>query len=249
MDLEIKTRDQEPTQKTPSLHKTILNEVRENIVSGRWPPGFRIPFETDMAKEYGCSRMTVNKALTQLARSGLLERTRKSGTYVKAPQASSAALEITNIKKEVEDAGKVYAYSLLLDDFRASNEEDSDRLNKSKSKKVRVLECLHLANDTPFCFEERIVNIDAVPEIESASFENESPGSWLLQKVPWNSAEHQISAEIAPVNVATHLGINAGGSCLAVERKTQNDLGNVTWAKLWYSGANHRLVATFTPSS
>ena len=184
MDVEIKTLDKEPKQDTPSLHKKIINEVRENIVSGRWPLGFRIPFETDMAKEYGCSRMTVNKALTQLARSGLLERTRKSGTYVKAPQASSAALEITNIKKEVEDAGKVHAYTLLLDDIRASNEEDSGRLNKSKSKKVRVLECLHLANEAPFCFEERIVNIDAVPEIESASFENEAPGSWLLQKVP-----------------------------------------------------------------
>lgn len=249
MNVKIKTTDKELKQVTPSLHKKIINEVRENIVSGRWPPGFRIPFENDMAKEYGCSRMTVNKALTQLARSGLLERIRKLGTYVKAPQASSAALEITNIKKEVEDAGKVHAYSLLLDDVRASNEEDSGRFNKTKSKKVRVLECLHFANEAPFCFEERIVNIDTVPEIESASFENETPGSWLLQKVPWNSAEHQISAEIAPTNVATHLGINAGEPCLAVERKTQNDLGNVTWAKLWYSGANHRLVATFTPSS
>ena len=135
MNVKIKTTDKELKQVTPSLHKKIINEVRENIVSGRWPPGFRIPFENDMAKEYGCSRMTVNKALTQLARSGLLERIRKLGTYVKAPQASSAALEITNIKKEVEDAGKVHAYTLLLDDVRASNEEDSGRLNKSKSKK------------------------------------------------------------------------------------------------------------------
>lgn len=249
MDIEIKALAKEPKQETPSLHKKILNEVRENIVSGRWPPGFRIPFETMMAKEYGCSRMTVNKALTQLAQSGLLERTRKSGTYVKAPQALSAALEITNIKKEVEDADKVYTYSLLLDVVRGSNPDDSELLNKSKSKKVRVLECLHSANGAPFCYEERIINIDAVPEIENASFEEEPPGLWLLQKVPWNSADHQISAEAAPENVATRLGIGVGAPCLAVERKTQNDLGNVTWAKLWYSGANHRLVATFTPSS
>ncbi|QBY01440.1 UTRA domain-containing protein [Rhodophyticola sp. CCM32] len=248
MDVKIKSPSQGTRQETPSLHDRILNEVRENIVSGRWPPGHRIPFETAMAKEFGCSRMTVNKALTQLARSGFLERTRKSGTYVKSPQALSAALEITNIQKEVEDAGKTYTYTLLLDVVRASNSRDAERLNKSGSKKVRAVECLHLASDAPFCYEERIINIDAVPEIEHASFEDEPPGAWLLQKVPWNSAEHQISAETTPADVATQLGINPGEPCLAVERKTQNDLGNVTWAKLWYAGANHRLVATFTPS-
>ena len=78
MDVKIETRIDDKKPGTFSLHERILNDVREKIVSGTWPPGFRIPFETDMAKDYGCSRMTVNKALTQLARYGLLERARKS---------------------------------------------------------------------------------------------------------------------------------------------------------------------------
>ncbi|MBT7448430.1 MAG: UTRA domain-containing protein, partial [Tateyamaria sp.] len=49
-------------------------------------------------------------------------------------------------------------------------------------------------------------------------------------------------------SVAEMLGIEPGAPCLVVERRTQNDLGNVTWAKLWYAGDNHRLVATFTPT-
>ena len=54
------------SERPATLHERILTEVRENIVSGTWPPGHRIPFEVEMAAAYGVSRMTVNKALTQL---------------------------------------------------------------------------------------------------------------------------------------------------------------------------------------
>ena len=248
MDVKIETRINNKKPETMSLHKLILSDVREKIVSGTWPPGFRIPFETDMAKDYGCSRMTVNKALTQLARYGLLERARKSGTYVKTPQTLSAAMEITNIRKEVEDSGKEYSYRLLHDTVRLSEADDSNKLSDSSKNSIRQLECLHSANGAPFCFEERMVNIGSVPEIEDVAFDREGPGNWLQRTVPWNSAEHQIIATLATEIVAKMLEIEPGAPCLVVERRTQNDLGNVTWAKLWYAGDNHRLVATFTPT-
>ena len=162
MDVKIETHINNKKPDTMSLHKLILSDVREKIVSGAWPPGFRIPFETDMAKDYGCSRMTVNKALTQLARYGLLERARKSGTYVKTPQTLSAAMEITNIRKEVEDSGKEYSYRLLQDTVRLSEADDSNKLSDLSKNFIRELECLHSANGAPFCFEERMVNIGSV---------------------------------------------------------------------------------------
>lgn len=231
-----------------SLHLQILNDVKDNILSGKWKPGFRIPFETDMAKEYGCSRMTVNKALTQLTRAGLLERTRKGGTFVKAPQSLSAAMEITDICKEVETAGKTYSYKLLRDDVRVSNEMDDRLIGTTKSAQIRELACLHSANGQPFCYEERIINLAAVPEVGKITFDELAPGTWLLQQVPWNSAEHQIIASSASGMVANVLGIAEGSACLVVERKTQNDRGYVTWARLSYAGDQHRLIATFTPN-
>ena len=137
MDEKIETRIDDKKPGTFSLHELILNDVREKIVSGTWPPGFSIPFETDMAKDYGCSRMTVNKALTQLARYGLLERARKSGTYVKTQQTLSAAMEITNIRKEVEDSGKEYSYSLLQDTVRLSEVDDSNKLSDLSKNFIR----------------------------------------------------------------------------------------------------------------
>lgn len=231
-----------------SLHERILKDVEEKIVTGAWPPGHRIPFETDMAKEYGCSRMTVNKVLTQLSRAGLLERNKKWGTFVKEPQTISAALEISNIQKEVEDAGKTYSYELLEDQSRPALEHEAKMLHLKKKTKVREFRCIHFADAEPFCFEERIVNTAVAPEIKTATFEEASPGAWMFKNVPWNNAEHQIIAAEATETVARILNMPIGSACLIVERKTQNDKGYVTWARLSYAGSQHRLIATFTPT-
>ncbi len=237
------------TENAPqSLHLRILNDVQGKIVSGAWPPGFRIPFETDMAKDYGCSRMTVNKALTQLTRAGLLERNRKSGTFVKAPQSLSAALEITNIRDEVEKAGRTYAYQLLSDSAENRQPAFLNHLGATAFCHIRKIKCLHFADDQPFCIEERIISKTAVPEVESASFEQEAPGAWLFKTVPWNAAEHQIFASAANKDTAGLLKIPLGSACLMVERITQNEKGYVTWARLSYPGDQHRLFAKFTPA-
>ena len=48
----------------------ILGDIEGRIMSGEWAQGFRLPFEADLAAHYDCSRMTVNKVMTQLARNG-----------------------------------------------------------------------------------------------------------------------------------------------------------------------------------
>ncbi|MEM6890878.1 MAG: histidine utilization repressor [Pseudomonadota bacterium] len=232
-----------------SLHERILKDVEQKIVTGEWPPGHRIPFETDMAKDYGCSRMTVNKVLTQLSRAGLLERNKKRGTFVKAPQSVSAALEITNIRKEVEDAGKDYSYALIDDETRQAMDHEAKLLDITMRSKVRHVKCLHFANGEPFCIEDRVVNIAVAAAIEAVTFDESSPGAWMFKHVPWNNAEHQILATEATPEVAKLLNMDIGAACLVVERKTQNDQGFVTWARLSYAGSQHRLIANFTPTS
>jgi GntR family histidine utilization transcriptional repressor len=41
--------------------------------------------------------MTVNKALSQLAKAGLIERRRRSGSFVRRPRSQAAVLEIHDI--------------------------------------------------------------------------------------------------------------------------------------------------------
>ena len=52
------------------------------IVGGDWPPGVRLPAETDLASELGCGRSTIREALGQLAALGVVVSRRGSGAHV-----------------------------------------------------------------------------------------------------------------------------------------------------------------------
>jgi len=60
------------------VRRTLL----ERIVGGDFPPGVRLPAETDLAGELGCGRSTVREALGQLATLGVVASRRGSGAHV-----------------------------------------------------------------------------------------------------------------------------------------------------------------------
>jgi 5-formyltetrahydrofolate cyclo-ligase len=62
----------------------IAVEIHQRIADGEWRAGDRIPPEVELAKEYQVSRMTMRKALGQLAEEGILNRKPGDGTFVKA---------------------------------------------------------------------------------------------------------------------------------------------------------------------
>jgi GntR family histidine utilization transcriptional repressor len=231
-----------------TLHQRILGEIEARIVSGEWPPGHRLPFEVDLARAYHCSRMTVNKVMTQLAKAGLVERRRKSGTFVAQPRAQAAILEIHDIAEEVRQTGLPYAYLLLQRSSRRPRASERARLDPGDGGRVLALTCLHQAGRAPFCLEERLISLATVPEAEAADFAAGAPGPWLLARVPWVAAEHRIHATAADAETAERLGLAPGSACLVVERRTWNREGPITHARFTYPSERHSLVASFTPA-
>lgn len=231
-----------------SLHQRIIADISARILSGEWAPGHRVPFEYELAEQYDCSRMTVNKALSQLAKAGLIERRRRSGSFVRRPQSQAAVLEIHDIKVEVQALGLPYSYALISRELRRSTARDRDALGLKQATQVLELKCMHRAGTRPFCLEERLISLAAVPGAAEESFVDTAPGPWLLGHVPWSTAEHRIRAMAASDELAGPLGLAPGAACLAVERRTWSASHPVTRVRFTYAGDNHVLVARFTPS-
>ncbi|CAN7525634.1 histidine utilization repressor [Mesorhizobium amorphae] len=231
-----------------SLHQRILSDISEKILSGAWAPGHRIPFEHELTAEYNCSRMTVNKALSQLAKAGLIERRRRSGSFVRRPQSQAAVLEIHDIRIEVEALGLLYRYERLARLKRRSSAEDRARLELTGAGPVLALECLHFAGQRPFAHEQRLINLTAVVEAGDEEFLEIAPGPWLIGRVPWSEAEHRIRAIAADQHIADALDIEPGAPCLVVERRTWSADHPVTHVRFIYAAESHTLVARFRPS-
>nr|WP_272213913.1 histidine utilization repressor [Marinicella sp. W31]MDC2879860.1 histidine utilization repressor [Marinicella sp. W31] len=231
------------------LHARIQRDVENRIVSGEWPPGTRIPFEHELTAEYGCSRMTVNKALSELVKKGLIERRRKSGSYVRQPEVLSAVLEIHQLEREVRALGLAYDFRLIEQVEHLADDQQRKRLILDRPGKILSVKGLHSAGQRPFCLEDRLISLDEVPKARDVDFRKDPPGTWLLEQVPWSAAEHRIKATGADASAAEMLDIAEGTPCLVIARRTWNASGSITQVHLTYPGDMHTLVAQFAPSA
>jgi GntR family histidine utilization transcriptional repressor len=229
------------------LTRRIRSEISDRILSGAWPPGHRIPFEHELTEQYGCSRMTVSRALASLAESGLIERRRKAGTFVARPRTHSLVLDVPDIAAEVTSRGESYGYELQARKIRPATRAELELLDLDRGVEVLALRCLHRASGRAYGLEERLINLDAVPEAELEDFTAMPPNSWLLAHVPWTEAEHRISAANPARTTAQVLGIEPTAACLVVERRTWRGADKITHVRLTFPGDMYDLVARFAP--
>ena len=69
-----------PPEKKP--YQEIGEDLRAQIVQGRYPPGSRLPPERNIAETYGVSRTIVREALLMLELQGTVDIRQGSGVYV-----------------------------------------------------------------------------------------------------------------------------------------------------------------------
>ncbi|MNV53625.1 HTH-type transcriptional repressor DasR [compost metagenome] len=239
------------SKKAPTLNHRIRNEIESRILSGEWAPGFRIPFEHELMAQYDCSRMTVNKVLTTLAESGMIERRRRAGSFVarQPPHLEQVALEIPDIEVAVTERGHEYGYQLLEHAHRKAKADAPEELLLVGEGKLLAMRCLHLADGKPLALERRFINPDAVPETLKVDFSRHAPGSWLLQNVSWTRGEHRISAVAATADEAAILKVPTGTACLVIDRQTWRGDQQITWVRQKFLGDAYDLIARFAPGS
>ena len=200
--------------------QSIRDEVLRRLETGHWQQGALLPTEAELAEEFGAARATVNRALRELADRGLIERRRKSGTRVAAAPTRRAEFEIAIVRKEVEAMNASYRYALVQREEIPAPGWLSAQLALPDGAPVVHVQAMHYADARPFQFEERWINIAAVPQVRSEPFDASGPNEWLLARVPFTNAEVSIHATQADESVAAYLDAPVGAALLRMDRTT-----------------------------
>jgi len=233
---------------TLPLHERIRSEIEAEILSGALQPEQRLPVEHELMRHYGCSRMTVSKALSALAAAGLVERRKRAGSFVARPRVHSMVLDIPDLEGEIARRGDRYRYALLRRRLRAADPSSPLEATLAGPDRLLSVAGVHHADDRPLATEERLISLAAVPEAEIVDFGAVSPGAWLLRHVPWTEAETRIAAVPASRAVAARLEIAIGSACLFIERRTWRGEEGVTLVRQHFVGAAYDLIARFGPA-
>jgi len=221
-------------RRSSATWQSLYNDVSIRISDGYWKPGELIPKEAELAKEFGCARATVNRALRQLAEEGFLDRRRKAGTRVALHPIRKATLDIPITRLEVEQRGGEYGYRILTRKQKAPPKQIKNILGMTSSKPLYV-ETVHMADDKPFMYETRWINAEAVPAILKESFDSISANEWLVENVLLTTGEISFSAANATAMEAEILEINTGNAIFVTERITWNGPHVITAVRLAYS--------------
>jgi GntR family histidine utilization transcriptional repressor len=214
--------------------RDVMAEVERRIYTREWTPGQSIPNEADLAIEFGCARVTVNRALRTLADMGLLDRRRKAGTSVALHPVSKATLSIPLIRREIEADGKTYQYKLLDQKIEAAPPILKKPFGLSDGEPLLHVSALHSADSIPYVIEDRWINSKAIPHLAEISFTGVSANEWLLQNTPFTHGEIEFGAKNAHADEARLLGSDPGTALFVISRTTWDQKTALTTVKLLF---------------
>jgi GntR family transcriptional regulator, histidine utilization repressor len=224
--------------------REIKREVFRRIRNNEWGPGTLLPGEVDLAVEFGCARATVNRAMQELSDDGIIERRRKGGSRVKLAPVRQVTFEIPLIRAEVESRGAEYRYELILSAIEKVPKWLQARLGLQANTSVRHVECIHYADRAPFQYENRWINLAAVPRAEMADFSSVSPNEWLVSEVPYTNAEVRFSATRADSKIAKLLKTVVGEPIFLSERSTWLTATPVTNVRFYFA-PTYQMIARY----
>lgn len=85
------------------IYLQLMEEIQRRITAGLYLPGEKLPSVRDMASEAAVNPNTMQKALSELERDGLVYSQRTSGRYITEDSDLINALKETLAKKQTED--------------------------------------------------------------------------------------------------------------------------------------------------
>jgi GntR family transcriptional regulator len=139
-------------QRTPR-YEQLIAAIEGLIRAGRLAPGAVLPRESDLAERLGLSRQTVGRALSELARRGLLRRRRGIGTFVAGPQVAQPLGRLSSFVRTLAVDGQPPDAHLL--GVRLTVDPDaSPRLTARPDGFVFEISRLFRAGGEPFAYEQ-----------------------------------------------------------------------------------------------
>jgi GntR family transcriptional regulator len=216
----------DPGLPTPLYHQLFL-VLRERIRSGEFPLGAVLPGEQDLTQVFNVSRITVKRALNELASAGLVSRHRGRGTVVTynatVPVVKGSfdnlmeALRVMGLSTEVE---------LISVERIPATAEIAELLGLPSGVPVQRAERIRKLEGEPFSYIITHLPIDVAGGFDAGALAH-TPMLDLLEKSGHVavSAEQWITACSAEPATAQALRIATGSPLLKIVRVMKNQDG------------------------
>lgn len=231
-----------PREKRLPAFQAIKEHVLRQIHQGTWREGDAIPGEEALAREFGVSRMTVNRALRELSSEQVLERVQGSGTFVAQQKFLATLVELRNIADEIAARGHRHSSELQLLARTRASDALAHQMGLAPRATVFHSIILHFENDEPLQLEDRYVNPRVAPDYLKQDFTHFTPNAHLMKVAPLQGVDFEIEADTPTDTVRQLLRMPEGEFCLVL-RRTTHSMGQVaSVAAMWHPAKRYRFT-------
>lgn len=221
-------------------------QVKEHIITlintGKLKPRDRVPSENELTQSLGVARMTVNRALRELADGGYVVRLAGVGTFVSATRMHSDVLKVRNIADEIRARGHTYSASVIKLEEVKADERVVARLEVRPGAKIFHSLILHFESERPIQLESRHVCPTLAPDYLNMDFTKITPNAYLTSVAPLHTVEHIVRAMIPTEEVRELLEMGINEPCLVLRRRTWTEGRPVSLADLSHPGSRFELI-------
>lgn len=251
----MNVRDPAPRKTAPAaqmplaLYQQVKDHVLRKISDGSLAAGARVPSEQELVNEFGVARMTVNRALRELAEQGVIVRVAGVGSFVAEEKPQSTLLRIANIGEEITQRGHDHRFELLDMRRESASPEVAAALDLAVGASVFHLHGVHFENELPVQIEDRYVNPRLVPDFMDQDFSAVQPSVYLVRNVQYDQIEHVVDAILPTAEQARLLQMAIDQPCLMLTRRTWLRGVPITWVHCVHPGMRYRLGSRFRTDS
>jgi GntR family histidine utilization transcriptional repressor len=202
------------------LYQMVKQHILELIQTGEWEQGKRLPSENELVRHLSVSRMTVHRALRELASEGHVQRVSGSGTFVGEKMAQSHPLEIRNIAEEITSRGHAhYCEVITLETVRATS-GIAVRFEFPRGERLYHSVIIHLEDGNPIQYEERHVLPEFAPDYTRTDFASMTTYEYMMKQGAFEDVEQIVQAAIPDEQIRSYLRMQPGEPCLILLRRT-----------------------------
>ena len=234
------------TRSSP-LYQQVKRYILKRVESGAWPEGHRLPSESQFARNFGLSRLTVHRAIRELFEDGVVVRTPGVGTFVASSRPQSTVLEVRNIADEIRERGHDHDAKVHLLCSERIDQRLADAFNLPLGAEIFHSIVVHCENSVPVQLEDRFVNPSFAPGYVDQDLTKITPNEFLAHFGQPDEVEHIFESVMPDVQIRRYLGMKKNESCLLLHRRTWVGGLIATKVELYHPGSRYRVGGKFKP--
>ena len=208
------------------LYQQVIDIIKNEINSGAYKAGARIPNEFELAESYKVGRVTVRRAIEELVQQGYLTKRQGKGTFVNAPKLKRKIVQKGDVQSFTEGCAAndmVAGARLVSRTVVAATREDAAFFGVEPGCELIVVERVRTADGVPVMLENNAFVLADHPYLQTLADKDLTDNSIFALvaehsgRAPLKSDPCTVEIALADAQAAPLLEVPAGEALFYME--------------------------------